>query len=232
MKDNDLKAEFDFLADQYYEQHQRNIEITGEGPEYFSRYKVADFAGFLSGKSAPASILDFGSGIGNSIPHFRDYFPGTRLVCSDVSTRSIELSKKRFPGNEEYLTIDHCIPVCSRAFDAVFTACVFHHIPQRDHQLWIDEIMRVLRAGGVFFMYEHNPLNPLTVRAVNNCPFDVNARLIRAGRMKRFLVNRGWRDVRIEYKVFFPASLSGFRIFEKHMTSIALGAQWRLTATK
>jgi SAM-dependent methyltransferase len=231
-KDKSMQAEFDLIADDYYQQHSVNIAITGEGPEYFSRYKIADFAEYFEKKTKPSSILDFGSGIGNSIPYFREYFPQSELTCGDVSYRSMEISKTRFPGEEQYLIIDESIPVKDKVFDAVFTACVFHHIPHEAHGRWISELHRVTKQDGVLALYEHNPLNPLTVRAVNNCPIDVNARLIRAGKMKKMLVDGGWRDVKIEYKIFFPAALKHLRIFEKSLNKIALGAQYRITAVK
>lgn len=231
-KDKAMQAEFDLLADDYYEQHSANVAITGEGPEYFSRYKIADFAEYFQGKNAPSLILDFGSGIGNSIPYFREYFPRSQIICGDVSTRSMEVSKKRFPGKERYLKIDDSILAQDQIFDAVFTACVFHHIPHEDHGKWLGELRRVTKTSGVLAIYEHNPLNPLTVRAVNNCPIDVNARLIRAGKMKKLLIDGGWRDVNYEYKVFFPSALKCLRIFEKKLKGIFLGAQYRITAVK
>jgi SAM-dependent methyltransferase len=232
INEKNLQAEFDLLADDYYQDHKTNIAITGEGPEYFSRYKIADFAEYFKDSKAPSSILDFGSGIGNSIPYFREYFPQSELFCCDVSTRSMEISRKRFPGKEKYLKIDERIPALDHSFDSAFTACVFHHIPHDDHNKWIGELRRVMQPGGVLVIYEHNPLNPLTIRAVNNCPFDVNARLIRAGKMKRLLVDLGWRDTIVEYKIFFPAALKSLRFAEKYMRSIFFGAQWRLTAIK
>lgn len=54
------------------------MEITGESPEYFAEYKIADLAHHLSETRASCSrITDFGSGIGYSIPYFRKYFHGT-----------------------------------------------------------------------------------------------------------------------------------------------------------
>ena len=35
-------AEFDRFADQYTEQHRRNIAFSGEIPEYFAEYKIAE----------------------------------------------------------------------------------------------------------------------------------------------------------------------------------------------
>lgn len=231
-KDKNIVGEFDLFAANYNQLHKDHTGITGEEPDYFAHYKLVDFAQVFKGKTPPSSILDFGSGIGNSIPHFRKYFPQAKLFCADVSDKSLDIAQKRFPGDEVYLKIDDSIPVFDESFDAVYTACVFHHIPHSEHVKWIDDINRVLKSNGMLFLYEHNPLNPLTVRTVKNCPLDVNARLIRAGVMKKLLLNNGWRDVKIEYKVFFPAALQSIRFLEKHMKSIFIGAQWRITAIK
>ena len=225
-----LEAEFDLLADEYHTQHKANVAITGEDPAYFSKYKIADFAKSFKGGVLPKNILDFGSGIGNSIQYFREYFPSSSLYCADVSARSIELSKTRFPGSEVYLQIDDLIPMPDQSFDAVFSACVFHHIPHEDHAKWLAELRRVTRPNGVLAIYEHNPLNPLTVAAVNTCPLDVNARLIRAGVMQRNLLENGWKDATIEYKLFFPSALRSLRFLDNYLRRFFLGAQWRLMA--
>jgi hypothetical protein len=69
------KAEFDRFADEYEIQHRRNIAVTGEGPDFFAAYKISELANFTSELSAaPARILDFGSGIGNSIPFLGSTF--------------------------------------------------------------------------------------------------------------------------------------------------------------
>ncbi|MBF5003869.1 class I SAM-dependent methyltransferase [Diaphorobacter caeni] len=227
-----LKAEFDLLADNYYQEHKANISITGENPEYFSEYKISDFSEYFKNHTLPIDILDFGSGIGNSIPHFRKYFSNSKLCCADVSSRSMEISQERFPGNEKYLQIDDSIPAEDNRFDAIFTACVFHHIPHIDHKKWLAELNRVTKPNGVLAIFEHNPLNPLTVHAVNTCPIDANAKLIRAKSMKELLISTGWRNVEIEYKLFFPKALKKLRFLEAHMKTIFLGAQWRITAVK
>jgi SAM-dependent methyltransferase len=229
---NSLSAEFDLLADEYHNQHKENIAITGEEPEYFSEFKIADFAKYFNNKDEPKTILDFGSGIGNSIQFFRKYFPNSKLYCADISSRSIEISQERFPGDEVYLQIGDQIPMPDKSFDAIFTACVFHHIPHDDHSKWLSELKRILRPDGVIAIYEHNPLNPLTMHAVNTCPIDVNAKLIRAGVMRLNMLRNGWRDINIEYKLFFPASLKLLRPIEKYLRKFFLGAQWRLIAKK
>lgn len=226
-----LRAEFDSLADEYYDQHQANVAITGERPEYFAEYKIADLASLASKKNLlSANVLDFGSGIGNSIPFFRKYFGRSQLTCGDVSSRSIEVAQTRFPGEEHYVLIGDEIPLPTHSQDIVFSACVFHHIPHDQHQHWLSEIRRVTRPGGLLAIYEHNPLNPLTLKAVNTCPLDVNAHLIRAGVMRKRALEAGWVEAAADYKLFFPSMLKSLRPLEDHLGWLALGAQYRMTA--
>ena len=225
------RAEFDLLADQYHQLHEANITITGEGPEYFAEYKVADLAMLVQSRGvAAAHILDFGSGIGNSVPFFRKYFGQSQLHCADVSTRSIEIARSRFPGKEQYVQVveNISLPTCSQ--DVVFSACVFHHIPHKEHRHWLAELLRVTRPGGVLAIYEHNPLNPLTVHAVNTCPLDVNARLIRAATLSKHAADAGWEGCRVAYKFFFPSVLKSLRPLEPHLSWLGLGAQYRMEA--
>lgn len=231
--DQGLRTEFDLLADEYHEQHKANVAITGEGPEYFAEYKIADLASLVREKGIAADrLLDFGSGIGNSVPFFRKYFGQSKLCCGDVSARSIEIAQTRFRGNEDYLLIGKDILLPSQSQDIVFSACVFHHIPHVDHQHWLAELLRVTRPGGLLVIYEHNPMNPLTVRAVNTCPLDVNARLIRGATLMQRALNSGWEEACVDYKLFFPSILKSLRPLEKHLGWFGLGAQYRMAARR
>ncbi|MCC6470265.1 MAG: class I SAM-dependent methyltransferase [Alphaproteobacteria bacterium] len=231
MRPDDRQAEFDCLADTYHEQHKANVAITGEEPAYFAAYKIADLAALLA-HASPAAILDFGSGIGNSLPYFRKHFPHAALTCADVSARSITLAKERFPGPERYVQIGKGVPLPDASQDVVFSACVFHHIPHEEHAHWLAELRRVTRPGGLLAIFEHNPLNPLTVRAVNTCPLDVNARLIRGATMRSRAEAAGWQSARIDYRLFFPAALAGLRFLEPGLGWLCLGAQYRLTVRR
>jgi SAM-dependent methyltransferase len=227
-------AEFDRFADEYESQHRANIAITGESPEFFAAYKVAELARLTAGlNTAPRQILDFGSGIGNSIPSFRKYFPASILTCADASSRSIALSQRRSPGPERYCLVEgREIPHDSDSFDVVFSACVFHHIPHEEHGHWLTELLRVTHPGGLLAIFEHNPFNPLTLRAVNTCPFDENARLIRAKALLRSLDDAGWMQPSARYHLFFPRALAALRPVESYLGWLPLGAQYSATARK
>jgi SAM-dependent methyltransferase len=234
MKNRKMEAEFDLLADDYYEQHKQNISASGEGPEYFSEYKIKDLASWMNKRkvSEKLSILDFGSGIGNSIPYFRKYFKNAHLTCADVSQKSLEISKERYPGNEDYLKIESNFNKNIIKKDIIFSACVFHHIPHDEHSFWLSELYRVASDDGMLVIYEHNPLNPLTVKAVNTCPLDVNAELITARKLKKTMEESGWENIKIHYKVFFPAFLSFLRPVEPCLAWFCVGAQYRISGFK
>jgi SAM-dependent methyltransferase len=228
------KAEFDRFADEYYEQHRKNITITGEGPEYFAEYKIKELKRIVDRHDLNVSrICDFGSGIGNSIPYFKRYFPNSVLTFTDVSERSLALSKARFPESGNWLLIEKdCLPAEDDCFDVTFSACVFHHIPHEEHVLWLRELLRVTRRGGLVAIFEHNPLNPLTVHAVNTCPFDENAKLIFARDLARRLRDAGWATPFIQYNLFFPRRLALLRPFERRLGWLPIGAQYAAIARK
>jgi ubiquinone/menaquinone biosynthesis C-methylase UbiE len=229
-----MKAtEFDKFADEYEAIHAKNIALTGEAPEFFAEYKVRDVASEPGVNPTNAAILDFGAGVGNSVPYFRRHFPTARLTCLDVSGRSLALAERRFADAAEYRRFDgSTIPFEASSFDIVFAACVFHHIDHCDHVRLLGEFHRVLKPGGSAFIFEHNPLNPLTVRAVNTCPFDANARLIRAGHMAGRMRTAGFDHPQVRYRIFFPAVLRWLRGLERFLTAMPLGAQYYVQGRK
>jgi SAM-dependent methyltransferase len=228
------QVEFDRFADEYHNQHRANVAVTGEGPEYFAEYKIRKLRQAVDRNNIGVSrICDFGSGIGNSIVHFRTHFPDASLTSCDVSERSLALSKQRYPDSTNYLLIENDrVPSAADAFDVIFSACVFHHIAHEEHAMWLRELHRITKPGGLIAIFEHNPLNPLTVHAVNTCPFDVNAKLLFASNLAQRLAEAGWASPRIRYNLFFPRGLALLRPIEDKLGWLPLGAQYVALARK
>ena len=230
------QSEFDKFAHEYAELHRANIAASGEGPEFFAEYKIRDLKELWAapGRGAmPARILDFGAGIGGSIGHIRSHFPGARLTCVDVSVASLRIAAQRFPGAAEFVAFDgDRLPFADGSFDCAFSACVFHHIEPGLHVGLLSELRRVLRPGGLVMIYEHNPLNPLTVRAVRTCPFDENAILMRAATLRDRLVRAGFAGATARYRLFFPRALRLLRPLEQRMKWLPLGAQYYVFDTR
>lgn len=229
------KAEFDQFAREYQQIHQNNIRHFRESPDYFAAYKIVDTAGVAGERlgNAALEVLDFGAGVGNSVPHFRQYLPLAQLTCLDISEQSLAIAEQRFPDLAKYRVFDGgALPFADATFDLVFTACVFHHIAHSEHASILQEFRRVLRPGGVLVLFEHNPINPLTRRAVDTCPFDENAELIMPGEMRRRVSEAGFVQVKRRFRVFFPGFLRPLRVLERFLTWLPIGGQYCIAASR
>lgn len=226
-------AEFDAVAGSYTEQHIHSIKLSGESVEYFARYKIEDARRWAEKRGVKVRrILDFGSGIGNSLQPMREQFPDAEITCLDVSEESLELSRSTHHDGVDYRNYDGSnLPGDLGSFDLIFTACAFHHIPQDAHILLLRQLRERLSPGGFFILFEHNPWNPLTRHAVNNCPFDENAVLISAPEMRRRFKLAGFTKTQINFRVFFPGPLAPLRILEPALARLPVGAQYFIAAT-
>ncbi len=226
-------VEFDSVAETYAAQHAASIRLSGEEPEYFHRYKIEAVAHSLNHDGiVPKRILDFGAGVGNSLPHLQSSFPTAEITCLDVSRESLAQCSARAARPVTILPYDgRSIPRSDGEFDLVFTACVFHHIDACEHLRLLSEIRRVLSPAGRFVLFEHNPWNPLTQHAVRTCPFDENAVLISGPEMRRRLAAAGFDQIELDYRVFFPALLARFRPIERSLAWLPIGAQYSLIAS-
>ena len=226
--------EFDKFAEEYLKLHSQNIRVTGEEPEYFAEYKIRDLKRVSCELNlSTENILDFGTGVGNSIPFLVKYFKESKIHGVDVSKKSLVLGRNRFSSLAEFSLFDgEFLPYSNELFDIALAACVFHHIPSKKHFHLIQEVSRTLRYGGIFMIYEHNPFNPLTRYAVNTCTFDENAILLKKAEVYKILKKTGLKVVMQEYRVFFPAFLKILRPTEQYLRWLPLGGQYFVIAKK
>lgn len=230
------EKEFDKFADEYVSMLRGSIQKSGEGPEYFARYKIKDMAAVFE-KMLPRrnvqQVLDFGGGVGVSLPYLSEYFPEAELTLADVSRRSLDYAERRDIPRVKTLHFDgENLPLPNGQFDAVVAACVFHHIPETEHIALMAEIRRVLRPGGLFFIFEHNPWNPLTRQVVDRCPYDENAILINGPELRRRMKAAGFARVDLAWRIFFPRLLRVARPMERWLEWLPLGAQYRAIGSR
>lgn len=226
-------AEFDKYARDYLETHERNVRISGETPEYFARYKIDEVRRWWTSARLPEprAILDFGAGVGNSLPHLASSFPNARLTALDVSAESLAVAMRRFPKAADFVCQNGAdIPLASGSFDLIFSSCVFHHIDATEHVCTFEGLRRLLAPGGRMIIFEHNPLNPVTRHIVAGCEFDEDAVLIPAGVFKARQLAAGFAEVAVRYTGFFPGPLRALRPFERFMTGVPIGAQYYTVA--
>ena len=220
---------FDEIAIRYGETVDASIRASGEEVEFFATLK-ARLVREAIGARRGIRLLDFGCGTGMSTSALADALPSaTAIVGSDPSSESIvvataERSDHRVSFVEQPSVGE--LPFESASFDVAFTACVFHHIERHDHDAWMRELHRVLRPDGSLFIFEHNPCNPLTRRAVRLCPFDEGVILLRPSYTLRLMSEAGFAVSAPHFYFFFPRTLAFLRGTEATLRRVPLGAQY------
>jgi ubiquinone/menaquinone biosynthesis C-methylase UbiE len=223
---------FDEIAPNYRQIHNQTIGFSGADSDHFSEQKVAHVRRVESGSP---DILDLGCGDGNSAVFFGKYFPNSRYFGIDSSAKSVVVARAKEVSGAKFACYDgERIPYGENLFDLVFIACVLHHIPRERHTSVLREVRRVLKPGGRVYVFEHNPLNPVTRKVVRDCPFDEGVVLLNVKYTKERLVDAGFRDEKIAFTIFFPRH-SIFRPFlglERYLAWLPLGGQYVYSAVK
>lgn len=220
-------AEFDRYAHDYVRLHRDSIRASGEEPGYFAANK-ADYVErhLRQAKVAPSAILDFGCGVGGLLGQLASRFPQAALHGVDVSEESVAMAREAHPAVSFGVIEGDSIPLADASVDVAIAACVFHHIAVAERAGWARALRRVLKPGGTLFVFEHNPLNPLTQKVVRDCPFDEDAILLGAGETTGLFRDAGFTGIARDYIVFFPNLLSALRPLEPRMGKLPIGAQY------
>jgi SAM-dependent methyltransferase len=215
--------QFDSVAKDYDSQHRASIRASGEDPSYFSEYK----AQCLLRARAESPMLDFGCGIGNVTKCLQKRF--SDVTGYDPSENSLQIARTECPGVT--FTSD-LASVKKDTFKSAVLANVLHHVPPQERDALLETIRASLTPGGRLFVFEHNPLNPLTLRAVRDCPFDADAVLLRRKETESRLRRAGFSRINGDYIVFMPHALAALRPLEPKLAWLPMGAQYLVSGTR
>jgi len=222
-----VTVDFDDYSHAYQELMNTSIWLSGEKNDYFDRYKVNCLTRWVVEKDQAAEILDFGCGIGKLTNIMAQTYPQSTIYGYDVSSKSIELAREKW-GHLENLIFGRQLPA-AQIYDLITVANVFHHIKWEDRRKMLFRLRTLLKTGGMIVVFEHNPLNPLTVHTVRTCPFDTDAELIRCGQFVKLAVDCGLKVRLKRYIVFFPKFLRFCRVIEAYLGFLPLGAQYMVS---
>jgi 2-polyprenyl-3-methyl-5-hydroxy-6-metoxy-1,4-benzoquinol methylase len=209
---------FDHYAKSYREAHRASVRLSGEPPEYFAEHKLVCLE--RAGVVREASVLDYGCGTGSL----------TRLLAGrhasvagyDPSEQSLDLARRGAPTASFY---GHEGTIPDAAFDVAILSGVLHHVPPAERAGVVAGVVRKLVPGGRLFVFEHNPYNPVTRRAVAACPFDDDAILLAPREIRALLSGARLSSVEQDYVLFFPRPLARLRPLEPLLRWCPLGAQ-------
>lgn len=209
---------FDHYAQTYREAHRESVRLSGEAPEYFAEHKLHCLE--RAGVGPDQRLLDYGCGTGTllglSSARFRS------IAGFDPSHESLALAREQAPRATFY-TEEDAIP--DAAFDVAILSGVLHHVPPNERGRLVSRVAAKLTPGGRLFVFEHNPYNPLTRRAVQACPFDDDAILLPPSEVRGLLERAALAGVRQDFVLFFPRALAPLRPLEPLLRWCPLGAQ-------
>src|SRR5262245_36749992 len=168
--------EFDHYAGDYQAAVDTAAGVSVEGLAGEKARLILDVLARNLGDVRRLRVLDLGCGIGLIDAELQDE---VGLLCgADVSLESLRYARDRAPA-AHFLHYDGSrVPFADGSFDAVFASCVLHHVPPASRASFLDEMLRLLRPGGIALIIEHNALNPMTRLIVSRCAFDADAVLL------------------------------------------------------
>lgn len=221
--------QFDKYAETYQTVLAKNLRFIPGGTDYYNRNRVRITKKVVENAPEPKQILDFGGGIGLSIPHLKHEFPLAVISICDASAESVEVAYHFHP--EIQILDAHGLP--PQYFDLIFVAGVVHHVEPALRLELLTRIIDSLRPGGTIVIHELNPLNPVTRRLVACCPFDDDAILI----TKSELINtlKGIDGIRLRkqgFSVFLPPIFRSISSVEHLLGWCPIGAQYFVAITR
>jgi SAM-dependent methyltransferase len=218
---------FEKYKQSYVAEVEQSIGFAGQSHDFFIRVKADELVASCErqlGSLKERSVLDVGCGVGLMSRYVGNHFG--RLHGIDIAPGVVEQASAQVPKGKFRLYDGKRIPFEDDTFDVAFTVCVLHHVPPTQWESLVSEMARVLKPGGLLYIFEHNPYNPLTRRAVNHCPFDEDATLLTRGRSHALMRSAGLDVTDARYVLFFPWEGSGFRTIESGLRWLPLGAQY------
>lgn len=222
-----MTRKFDAYDETYRDEVEKSIAFAGVGLDVFTEAKAHALLRLIRerlGDPRDVRALDVGCGPGETDRYLAPEVGELHGV--DVSAGVVERARAVNPG-VAYRTYDgERLPYDDDEFDLAFAICVVHHVRPDRWPSFADELVRVVRPGGVVSVIEHNPLNPLTRLAVARCAFDDDAVLLHAGTTRRLLAGAGATDVDVRYILFHPFRNAALRAAESPLRRVPLGAQY------
>ena len=220
-------VDFDTYATGYEDAVDRSVSFTGRNSAFYARRKVElleDLVRPTLGSLQGLSILDVGCGTGTT-----DKFIEPRVQTLhgvDISEEMLTKARRNVPKADFSWYDGEKLPFTDGAFDVVTAICVLHHVPMSKRFKVISEMVRVTRPEGVVAIFEHNPFNPLTRRAVNTCDLDRDAILLAPRETVELLKESAEVEPKVRHYLFSPLGGSIGCSLDRQFQNVPLGGQY------
>jgi len=230
-------AEFDDYANGYDAGMDNPIaRVVGNSADDFMNVKIDWLVSDLNrrpiggvGDLGSLRLLDYGCGTGTFLKNLYRRCPNADIRGCDISAEMIGEGIRNWetgPVPQFDVLTGEQLPYEDNSFKIVVTCAVLHHVPIDQRAAIYQEASRVLAPGGRFYIFEHNPYNPLTAYVVRKTPIDANAILLTASECERGMDAAGLDDLMTRYLMFFPPRWKWPRRLESRIGRLPLGGQY------
>jgi SAM-dependent methyltransferase len=230
------KPEFDAIANEFNDMVYKSLGAFGKYETAIIRYKSEYLKYILPHPPPPLpdkiNILEFGCGIGRNMPYIKEFFPGAEIFGCDISEESVKRARMDFPDCHFDTIYDRKdLEMYNGKIDCVFISCVLHHIPHKEHKIWIKELFRIMKKGAYIIVFEMNRYNPIAKRFTEKCALDVNAVFLKPAYCKKLIFDI-FGSAHLGYTFFFPWRNKVFTAIEHALFWLPLGAQYYVAGEK
>jgi 2-polyprenyl-3-methyl-5-hydroxy-6-metoxy-1,4-benzoquinol methylase len=228
-----IGTDFDRYSDSYRDQVQRSISFIGQDHDYFVRSKarhLVDLVRDRIGDPKELAVLDVGCGVGLTDTYLVSEFD--RVCGADISEQTIEVASRRNPAATYRAYDGGSLPFSDGSFDVTFAIGVLHHVPRTSRSHLVAEMKRLTSPEGLVVVFEHNPFNFLTRRAVSRCEFDEGVVLLSRKKVRELFVANGLAVADEAYIIFFPWEFPLSKRAEALFRRVPLGAQYLVAGLK
>lgn len=107
---------------------------------------------------AIGEFLEWGASAGRITRHFVDRLPHARVHGTDIDVEAVQWAAANVDGGIFVSCgFDPPLPYRDGQFDVVVNLSVFTHLRERYQHVWLAELRRVLRPGGLMLASTHGP---------------------------------------------------------------------------
>ncbi|MGB0415897.1 MAG: class I SAM-dependent methyltransferase [Coraliomargarita sp.] len=218
---------FEDTVDDYEPLIEDAIKFSGRSHDYFTRVKVDYLLKLTKAHDVipeQAHFLDIGCGVGVT----DEFLVGQvgKLSGVDLHASITEKAAERNPAAEYRVYDGKTLPFDDGSIDVAFAICVMHHVPPEQWQEFCGEAYRVLRPGGLYCIFEHNPWNPFTRWVVHQIPFDKDAVLLSSMRSSCLLRESGFELAASRHILLTPWESRFWQLLDHSVSALPFGAQY------
>ena len=106
---------------------------------------------YATGELSELIVLDFGAGCGRILQYFAG--SGATLWATDVDATAIRYLQRAYPAvRSQANQSTPPLPLADDAVDVAYSFSVWTHLPIADQFVWLQEMKRVVRPGGLLLL--------------------------------------------------------------------------------